>query len=177
MNEEDNNVTMKEINEQYLLLEESKNDDLKKYNIIRQMSARQIEEFLKNYKKPEKDFQNTNGSNEDLKKEAVLKIENYYLKYKLKKKIQERLDKWENISIGRKNVLFNKLMENLEEQSWDTSKHKSIRTLQIIKYRNEKINRNVRKGAERIEVINQLANNLSYKLKNLQLKIDKYNIK
>ncbi|CEF66976.1 Hypothetical protein SRAE_2000164200 [Strongyloides ratti] len=177
MLENHDEITMEKINEQYALLEESKNDDLKMYNIISQMSGQQIEQFLKNYKKTSEDLKNTDNSTLNLQKQAVIKIENFYLQYKLKKNTQERLNKWENISIARKNILFGKLMEKLEEQSWDDSKHKAIRTLQMLKSRNEKINRNIKLGAETIEILNQRANIINYKLSKLQLKIDKYDIK
>uniref|UniRef100_A0A0N5CEM7 Occludin_ELL domain-containing protein n=1 Tax=Strongyloides papillosus TaxID=174720 RepID=A0A0N5CEM7_STREA len=168
---------MEEINRQYSLIEKSKNDDLEVYNIISQMPPKNIEEFMKNYKKARNELKSTDNLNLDSMKEAVIKIENYYLKYKLRKNTQKRLDKWENISISRKNALFKKLMNNLEEQSWDVSKNKSIRTLQMLKSRSRKMSRDVKSSAETIEILNQKANKISCKIEKLRLKIKEYDVK
>uniref|UniRef100_A0A0K0F6A7 Pre-mRNA-splicing factor SPF27 n=1 Tax=Strongyloides venezuelensis TaxID=75913 RepID=A0A0K0F6A7_STRVS len=168
---------MEEINRQYFLIEKSKNDDLEMYNIISQMPPKNIEEFMKNYKKTKNELKSTDNLKLGSMKEAVIKIENYYLKYKLKKNTQKRLDKWENISISRKNALFKKLMNDLEEQSWDVSKNKSIRTLQMLKSRSQKMSRDVKSSAETIEVLNQKANKINCKIEKLRLKIKEYDAK
>uniref|UniRef100_A0A0N4ZG61 Pre-mRNA-splicing factor CWF18 n=1 Tax=Parastrongyloides trichosuri TaxID=131310 RepID=A0A0N4ZG61_PARTI len=166
--------TMNRISTKFDIVEKKKNENLEIFNTLCQLPAKKVEEFLKNYKKTET-LHETDDDDENLvRKNAVRKIEDYYLRYKLNKNKKERIKKWHDIPVKRKNSLLLKLSKNLDNQEWNKSKNNPIKTFHILRLRDEKRNRNIDNSAEIIEKMNQTVNILTKKLDNITQKIEIY---